>query len=146
VNYIDDENNTAAPTPLPDWVKWLLLAALTAGALMILLKVLRRGGAGVILAAAAPAMAMSAMRSPAPAVETIDTADLQAHLRNIAAHDPLVPPVRLFEALRDQGVPLTSERHMGRELRQLGLRSEVRTVPGRTERRWYNLTEYANHE
>lgn len=146
MNYIDDENNTATPTPLPDWVKWLLWAALAAGALVILLKVLRRGGAGVILAAAAPAVAMSAMCSPTPAVETIDTTDLQAHLRNIAAHDPLIPPVRLFEALRDQGVPLTSERHMGRELRQLGLRSEVRTVPGRTERRWYNLTEYANHE
>jgi hypothetical protein len=146
VNYQNDDNDKVTLTPLPEWARWLLLAALAAGALVILLKVLRRGGAGVILAAAAPAVAMSAMRSPTPATETIDTTDLQAHLSNIAAHDPLIPPVRLFEALRDHGVQLTSEWNMARELRKLGLRSEVRTVPGRTERRWYDLTEYASHE
>lgn len=145
MNDIHDDN-TATPPPWPEWAKWLLWTTLAAGAVYLVVKVFRRGGAGLILAATAPVMAMNAMRSPTPAIETIDTTDLQTHLRNIAAHDPLIPPVQLFEALRDQGVSLISERHMGRELRQLGLRSEVRTVPGRTERRWYNLTEYTNHE
>lgn len=140
------DNNTETPAPWPEWAKWLLWMTLAAGAVYLVIKVLRRGGAGVILAAAAPVVAMSAMRSPTPAIEPIDTTDLQAHLRNIAAHDPLIPPVRLFEALRDQGAPLTSEQHMARELRYLGLRSEVRTVKGRTERRWYDLTEFARHE
>jgi hypothetical protein len=144
MNEIHD--NTETPPPWPEWAKWLLWTALAVGTVYLAIKVFRRGGAGLILTAATPAVAMSAMRSPTHDIETIDTTDLQAHLRNIAAHDPLIPPVQLFEVLRDQGVPLTSEQHMARRLRELGLRSEVGTVKGRTERRWYDLTEYAGHE
>ena len=142
----DIHDNSEIPPPWPEWAKWLLWMTLAAGAAYLVIKVLRRGGAGMILAAAAPAVAMSAMRSPAPAAEAIDTTNLQMHLRNIAVHDPLIPPVLLFDALRGQGMEFTSEQHLARELRKLGLRSQVRTVLGRTERRWYDLTEYATHE
>jgi hypothetical protein len=146
VNHLDDDNDKVALFPLPEWAKWLLLAALAAGALAFLLKALRRGSGGAVLAAAAPIVALGAARSPVPIPEPIDVTELQAHLREIAAHEPLLPPIQLFQALQTQGVPLLSDRHMASELRKLGLRSEVRTVKGRTERRWYNLTEYATNE
>ena len=140
-----NDDNRITPAPWPEWAKWLLWSALAAGAVYVLMKVLRQGGAGVLMAAAAPAVALAAGRATA-AAEPTEPIDLHAHLRAIADQESLIPPVQLFEALRDRGVPLTSERHMARELRQLGLQSGVRTVKGRTERRWYDLTEYSTHE
>lgn len=141
-----DDDKTKPPEPFPDWVRWALWSALAVGGVYLLVKVMRRaGGAGVLMAAAAPAVALAAGRSAAQA-EPIEIADLEEKLHEIAEDDPMIPPVQLFGTLRAQGVPLLSERHMARELRQLGLRSEVRTVTGRPERRWYDLTGYVTHE
>lgn len=141
-----DDDKTKPAEHFPDWVRWALWSALAVGGVYLLVKVMRRGGgAGLLMAAAAPAVALTAGRSAAQA-EPIEIADLEEKLHEIAEDDPMIPPVQLFGALRAQGVPLTSERHMARELRQLGLRSEVRTVTGRPERRWYDLTGYVTHE
>lgn len=143
-----EENATEAPWP--DWAKWLLWSALAAGAVYLLAKVWRRGGASEFMGAAAPVMAMvmagsTAAAEPLEPINPIERTELQAQLREIANREPLIPPVRLCQALRDRGVVFNSEQHMARLLRELGLRSDVRTVKGRNERRWYDLTPYTNH-
>lgn len=146
----DTVEENAIETPWPEWAKWLLWSALAAGAVYLLAKVLRRGGASELMGAAAPVMAMvvagsAAAAEPLGPINPIERTELQAQLREIADQEPLIPPVRLCQALRDRGVEFNSEQHMARELRHLGLRSEVRTMKGRTERRWYDLTPYTNH-
>lgn len=147
----ENDDNRITPAPWPEWAKWLLWSAVAAGAAYLLVKLLRRGGAGALLAMT-PAVALAAGGSaagragPNDAVEPNEPTDLRAHLREIADREPMIPPVQLGQALRDRGVEFRSEQQMARALRQLGLQSEVRTVKGRPERRWYDLTEYSSHE
>jgi hypothetical protein len=84
----------------------------------------------------------------------IDLEFVKARLADIARcwleHNeaPLLTPSQLFMVLnrllsKGQWPGFASPGHMALELVKLGLRSQVRTVEGRSERRWYDLAEYA---
>lgn len=124
----------------------LLLLGLIAAGIFLLLRKPRRRGAGMPVTALVPALPLRAARVRTHKPDPIDTALLKKHLQEIARQEALIPPTRLCRALRQRGVPLTSEQHMARELRGLDLRSEVRTVSGRTERRWYDLSAFISHD
>jgi hypothetical protein len=112
----------------------------------ILLLVGRRRGAGMPVTALVPGLPLRAARVRTHKPDPIDAALLEKHLQELAWQEALIPPTRLCRALRQRGLPLTSEQQMARELRSLGLRSEVRTVSGRTERRWYDLSAFISHD
>ena len=77
---------------------------------------------------------------------------LKAQLREGASEKAIVTPTELklllnglFEK-RDLPSPFDSEQHMAKVLFPLGLHSKIRTVQGRSERRWYDLSGYGTHE
>ena len=77
---------------------------------------------------------------------------LKAQLQEGAREKAIVTPAQLKHVLnglfekRDLPPPFDSEQQMAKVLFPLGLRSIVRTVPGRSERRWYDLSGYGTHE
>ncbi len=150
---MDNPNSSESGEPLrpprdgmPLFCK-VLLIVLGVGLLVLLVRALVRGGAGaVVAAAAAPAVAVTAYRPRPELPKAIDRAHLLKCLRALAERERLVTPRFLFIFLRRLRVPLTSEQQMARELKALGLRSEVRTVPGREERRWYDVSRLAEKE
>ena len=122
------------------------LLGLIAVGIFLLLRKPRRGGAGMPLAALVPTLPLRAARTRTHKPGSIDIALLKKHVQEVARQEALIPPTRLCRALRLRGLLLTSEQHMARELRSLGLRSEVRTVSGRMERRWYDLSAFGSHD
>ena len=77
---------------------------------------------------------------------------LKVQLREGAKEKALVTPTELKLVLnglfekRDLPPPFDSEQHMAKVLLPLGLHSKIRTVQGRSERRWYDLAGYGAHE
>ena len=82
---------------------------------------------------------------------------MQTRLRHIAQvlrerdHTSLITPTQLFHTLNSllrgsQRAPLSSTQELARVLASFGLKSQVRTVAGRSERRWYDLSGYDTHE
>ena len=133
-----DDSESLGPLPL--------LLGLIAVGIFLLLRKPRRRGPGMPLAALVPTLPLRAARTRTHKPGLIDTALLRKHVQEVARQEALIPPTRLCRALRQRGLLLTSEQHMARELRSLGLRSEVRTVSGRTERRWYDLSAFGSHD
>ena len=77
---------------------------------------------------------------------------LKAQLRQGVSEKMVVTPTEmklvlngLFEK-NNLPPPFESEQHMAKILAPLGLRSKVRTRPGRSERRWYDLASLGAHE
>jgi hypothetical protein len=141
------ETLQADSSMFPMWAKVVICLGLIVGG-VLLFKALRRGKAGTA-AAAASMLALGAAnirprRTPTP--EPIETTHLEQELQQIAREEPLIPPSQLCRVLRQRALPLKSEQHLARELRKLGLRSQVRTVSGRPERRWYDLSGYVTQE
>ena len=146
-----------APTPHFPW--WhVLFTALAVLALVGVIILIRKGG-GVALAAAAPAVALGVARAHrtkesagAQRKEPIDMDFLKAQLRQGVSEKMVVTPTEmklvlngLFEK-NNLPPPFESEQHMAKILAPLGLRSKVRTMPGRSERRWYDLASLGAHE
>jgi uncharacterized protein (DUF58 family) len=136
----------------------VVLTALAVLAVVGLIVLIRKGG-GVALAAAAPAVALgmagvSRKRSSRTAhhKEPIDMEFLKAQLQEGVRGKVIVTPTELKLVLnglfeeRNLPPPFDSEQHMAKVLFPLGLHSTVRTVPGRSERRWYDLSGYGTHE
>ena len=77
---------------------------------------------------------------------------LKAQLREGAKEKAIVTPTELklvmnrFFEQNNLPPPFDSEQKMAKVLFPLGLHSTVRTVPGRSERRWYDLSGYGTHE
>lgn len=154
----DSTNNypQAAPKPPFPW-KHVLVTALAVLGFVILIVLIRKGG-GVALAAAAPAVALSlarAHRGPSAGAqrkEPIDMDFLKAQLRQGAIEKVVVTPTELkivlnsFFEKNHLPPPFESEQHMAKVLAPLGLHSKVRTKPGRSERRWYDLAGNGAHE
>lgn len=123
---------------------------------IVLIKLFRRGGAGIALAVAAPTVAAASIRQRSAEGPTtrpeIDKGFLKLWLARVAVSEPLMTPAELCDVLnalfRNDGrpEPFDSPMQMARELKKLGLQSSVRTVSGRSERRWYDLTGYGTHE
>jgi len=132
-----------------DWSQVLArvaLVALALGALYLLMKALRRGGGPALLTATLPFTVMGMTAAQLRKREPIDQEQLRTELKDVAQKTPIVTPTELYEALREQGLTFSSVRQMARDLIPLGLRSEVRKVPVRAERRWYDLSGYGTHE
>ena len=155
----NDSQEPLAREGFPRWLRVLLVMigiVMALGFLILIIKASRRGGAAVALAAAAPVAAATLLRRPPKGRQQkrqeIDQAFLQARLRNIGEMEPLMTPAELCHVLNslfEKGglaMPFDSPQHMARELKTLGLQSSVRTVPGRSERRWYDLSGYGTHE
>ena len=152
-----DNHSSTAPAPRFPW-KHVLLTALAVLAVVGLIILIRKGG-GLALAAAAPAVALgiagadrNKSRRTAQHNEPIDMEFLKAQLQEGAREKAIVTPTELKLVLnslfekRDLPPPFDSEQHLAKVLLPLGLRSSVRTVPGRSERRWYDLSGYGTHE
>ena len=152
-----DHHPSIVPTPRFPW-KHVLLTALAVLAVVGLVILIRKGE-GVALAAAAPAVALGMAgahrnRSSRTAQhkEPIDMEFLKVQLQEGAREKAIVTPTELKLVLnglfekRDLPPPFDSEQHMAKVLFPLGLRSTVRTVPKRSERRWYALSGYGAHE
>jgi hypothetical protein len=77
---------------------------------------------------------------------------LKAQLRQGANEKMVVTPTEMkfvlngFFEKRNLPPPFESEQQMAKVLSTLGLRSKVRTMPGRSERRWYDLASYGTHD
>ena len=151
-----DHHFQATPPPGFPW-KHVLLTALAVLALVGVIILIRKGG-GVALAAAAPAVALSVAgahrgsSAGAQRKEPIDMEFLKAQLRQGVSEKMVVTPTEmklvlngLFEKT-NLPPPFESEQHMAKILAPLGLRSKVRTMPGRSERRWYDLASLGAHE
>jgi hypothetical protein len=142
-----------------DWGKiairaWVVVLVIVG--VMVLIKLFRRGGAGLALAVAAPAVAAASTRGKPKDShqqrQEIDQDFLKLWLARIAVTEPLMTPVELCDVLNNlfhkdgREVPFDSPMQMARELKKLGLQSSVRSIHGRSERRWYDLTGYGTHE
>ena len=145
-----------APTPHFPW--WhVLFTALAVLALVGVIILIRKGG-GVALAAAAPAVALGVARahrrqgSSGVHREPIDMEFLTSQLQQGASEKVVVTPTDLklgLNALFEKNhrpLPFESEQHMAKILAPLGLRSKVRTMPGRSARRWYELASLGAYE
>ena len=157
MNESRDNHTPTVPPPRFPW-KHVLLTALAVLAVVGLIVLIRKGG-GVALAAAAPAVALGMAgahrnRSSRTAQhkQPIDMEFLKTQLQEGAREKAIVTPTELKLVLnglfekRDLPPPFDSEQQMAKVLFPLGLRSIVRTVPGRSERRWYDLSGYGAHE
>ena len=82
---------------------------------------------------------------------------MQSKLKELARHllqterEVVVTPTELFRFLnillkKAELSLFTSTQEMAQLLESMGLKSQVRTVTGRSERRWYDLTGYSTHE
>ena len=139
----DDRGNAGGPAPFP-W-KRLLLWALLFAVVLLGLRMIRQGKAAWAVALAAPVLGMvnpNGNKHPSPSNEW-DRVLLE--LQELASTIPLVTPTELFAALGQQGFVFPSVQAMGRELGALGLHSEIQSVPGRPERRWYDLNKFTSH-
>jgi drug/metabolite transporter superfamily protein YnfA len=143
INTMDDPEN---PQPAPWWRRmparawWLIGAAAVFTLGWLLVRAARRGQAGSALAAV-PIAAAAALATVQPVRHSRpDRDDLRGALREAAAERPLWTPTELFERLRAQGIAVTSPQRLARDLADFGLSSAVRTVDGRPERRWYDLS------
>ena len=140
--------NSPPPGPCPRWAQILYISmGIMAGVffLFCLIKALRHE-AGAVFKALPAAVAVGIGKARLRARKSIHKDLLHAHLREIAVHIPLVSPTELLEDLRMKGFPITSIQHMARELASIGLHSQVRSVPGRKERRWYDLSKLAGND
>ena len=143
----------SAPTPHFPW-EHVLYTALAVLALVGIILLIRKGG-GVALAAAAPAVALGVVRANRRGThqrEPIDMEFLAAQLRQGVSEKMVVTPTEMkfvLNGLFEKShlpPPFDSERHMAKVLATLGLHSKVRTRPGRSERRWYDLAGKGAHE
>jgi hypothetical protein len=143
------KETNAATIALRVWFMVLIVAAV-----FIFIKFFRRGGPGVALAMVAPAVvAASTQRTgkDRQAPKEVDQDFLKVWLSRIAVEDPLMTPAELCGVLnilfQEDGrpEPFDSPSQMARELKKLGLQSSVRSVRGRSERRWYDLTGFGTH-
>jgi len=152
-----DNQPQAAPAPRFPWMH-VLITALAVLAVVGLIILIRKGG-GAALAAAAPAVALSVAqahrREPSARVERkepIDMDFLKAQLRQGANEKIVATPTELkivlnrFFENHNLPPPFDSEQQMAKILSPLGLQSKVRSMPGRSERRWYDLASMETHE
>lgn len=140
----DPENRKTGPfwKHWPLHLRWVVGVAVVIGIGWLLARAWRRGQTGSALAtvsvgAAAALAATQPARHPRP-----NRDDLGHALREAAAERVLWTPTELFERLRGQGLAVTSPQRLARDLADFGLASAVRTVDGRPERRWYDLTTF----
>jgi hypothetical protein len=144
------------PSPRFPW-EHVLFTALAVLAIVGLIILIRKGG-GVTLAAA-PAVALGVIRANsargsarAHHREPIDMEFLKAQLRQGASEKVVATPTELKIALNrffeenNLPPPFESEQHMAKILAPLGLQSKIRSMPGRSERRWYDLAGNGAHE
>jgi hypothetical protein len=134
------------PQPAPWWRRlptrtWWAIGAVAVFALgWLLVRAARRGQAGSALAAV-PVAAAAVLATVAPTSRTAtDRDDVAKVLCEAAAERLLWTPTELFERLRARGLAVTSPQRLARDLADFGLASAVRTVDGRPERRWYDLS------
>ena len=151
-----DHQPSIVPTPRFPW-KHVLLTALAVLAVVGLIILIRKGGSAALAVAPAVALGVAGANrnrssQPAQHKEPIDTEFLKAQLREGGREKAIMTPTelklilnRLFEK-SNLPPPFDSEQHMAKVLFPLGLHSKVRTVPGRSERRWYDLSDYDTHE
>jgi hypothetical protein len=136
----------------------VLFTALAVLALVGIIILIRKGS-GAALAAAGPAVALGVVRANrrrrstgAHHNEPIDMDFLKAQLRQGASEKVVVTPTELkivlngFFEKHNLSPPFESEQQMAKVLSTLGLHSKVRSMPGRSERRWYDLASYGTHE
>ncbi len=136
----------------------MLFTAVAVLAVVGLIILIRKGG-GAALATAAPAVALSMVqahrRGPSARVEPkepIDMEFLKAQLRQGASEKVVATPTELkivlngFFEEHNLPPPFESEQQMAKILAPLGLQSKVRSMPGRSERRWYDLAGMEAHE
>ena len=154
----DGEHRELAP-PFP-WKRVLLIVLVilaVVGVMVLIIRAARRGG-GAALASAGPAIALgitrgqlkpkSAGRPNGPTKGPMDMGFLKARLREGASQKVVLTPTELklvLNRLFTRGnlpPPFASEQQMAKVLTTLGLRSEIRTVSGRSERRWYDLARF----
>lgn len=141
-------NDPENPQPAPWWRRvpartWWLLGAATVFALgWLLVRAARRGQAGSVLAAV-PVAAAAVLATVVPTSRTASHRDdLADALRDAAAERVLWTPTELFERLCMHGLAVASPQRLARDLADFGLASAVRTISGRPERRWYDLTTF----
>ena len=144
----------SAPTPHFPW-EHVLYTALAVLALVGIIILLIRKGGGVALAAAAPAVALGVVRANRRGThqrEPIDMEFLAAQLRQGVSEKMVVTPTEMKLVLNglfeksNLPPPFESEQQMAKILAPLGLQSKVRSMPGRSERRWYDLAGMGAHE
>ncbi len=156
MNEPKDHQPQTAPTPPFPWTH-VLITALAVLAVVGLIILIRKGG-GVALATA-PAVALGVVRAHRKKEgagvqhkEPIDMDFLKAQLRQGASEKVMATPTELkivlngFFEKHNLSPPFESEQQMAKILAPLGLQSKVRSMPGRSERRWYDLAEMGAHE
>lgn len=116
-------------------VRGLKIAALLIGLGVVLFLWWRRRGQ-----ATEPLLGTVLALVGAQAMASQDAEGIQSTLATMAKTQPRLTPTELWEALKVAGFHWDSPSHMGIQLARLGIRSQVRTVEGRAERRWYDLS------
>jgi hypothetical protein len=143
------EATSWATVALRVWFMILIVAAI-----IVCIKFFRRGGTGIALAMVAPAVVAVSTpqtRKARQEPKKVDQEFLKLWLSQVSKEEPLLTPAQLCEVLnglfRNDGrpEPFDSPMQMARELKKLGLQSSVRSVLGRSERRWYDLSGYGTH-
>ena len=161
---MEEQSNHSESQPhresIPRWVRvlWVIMGI---GLLVGLVVLILRGGPrlGPALAVAAGAAAASTLmgkRVPTRKRPPIDRAFVGLRVQELGQHllqtegTALFTPTELFRFLnilleKAELTVFTSAQEMARLLESMGLKSQVRTVAGRSERRWYDLSGPGTH-
>lgn len=145
----------------PRWLRvlWIIIGiGLLVGLVVLIVKAGRRAGPALAVAAGA-AVAGTAMgkRAPKRMTPPIDRGFVQSRLQEAAQHllqtegSAVFTPTELFRFLnilleKAELTLFTSTQEMARLLESMGLKSQVQSVAGRSERRWYDLAGYGTHD
>lgn len=137
----DDEQRGGQGIVSEAWIRTVLIAGLVIGLGILVVKWWRRSG-GESVPLMGSVLALVGTRAMASSEGSLDSSRVRVALTHLAKTCELLTPTELFEALKEAGLQWDSPSHMGVQLAQMGIRSQVRTIEGRTARRWYDLSGY----
>ncbi len=120
---------------------WIMLGLVVGGLYLLLRTKGTPKGLGPACSLLGSAL-LSGWVTPHPELESQGHTHLIQGLYNLEEERGRVTPTELWNALRGWGVVFATPQKMGQVVGAIGLHSEIGTVPGRTERRWYNLTAW----
>lgn len=131
----DDDRSKRGQSLTEEQIRQLKTIALVIGLGVLVVWWWRRRGHE-----AAPLVAPVLALVGAQAMASLDADRIRRALQTAAKTQSMLTPTELFEALKAAGYHWDSPSHMGIQLARLGIRSQVHTVEGRTDRRWYDLS------
>ena len=125
-----------------EWIRIVLIAGLLMGLGILVVKWWRQSEGKSAPLMGSAVLALVGAHAMASREGSAETRRIRVALHSLAKTRAVLTPTELYEALKASGLEWDSPSHMGGELARMGVRSQVRTVEGRRERRWYDLSRF----